>query len=54
MRGLAQFSIIQKKTLVVTDPHTNSEYDPVIDMNFKDKEIKPIICVPIFNKDVDE
>jgi hypothetical protein len=38
----------------VTDPTTNPEYDPVVDMSFKDKEPKPLICVPVFNKDVEE
>ena len=37
----------------MTDPTLYDEYDPAIDVEFKEGEIKPVICVPIMNTEED-
>jgi hypothetical protein len=42
----------EKKTLIFIDPQSYQEYDDSIDIKFSDpKKIKPIICVPIMDKE---
>ena len=46
----------QKKTLVITEPLSYKEYDRFVDIRFDEhgkQDIKPIICVPVYNKDED-
>eukprot|EP00347_Sterkiella_histriomuscorum_P022777 403337202 len=51
-KGLAQHCVSQKKTLVITDPLSQPEYDDFVDLRFQDiNNAVPIICVPIFNKE---
>lgn len=50
-RGLAQHCISQKKTLVITEPLSYTEYDPLVDIDFRDGVVSPIICVPVFNQE---
>ena len=40
-----------KKTLVITDPLTHEVYDETVDIKFEDNRSRPIICVPIMDKD---
>ncbi|CDW89545.1 UNKNOWN [Stylonychia lemnae] len=54
MRGLAQISIQNKKTLVVTEPQIYPQYDSNIDILYQDGQVKPIICVPIMNQEDDQ
>lgn len=51
IKGLASIAIEQKKTLVVTDPLSYKEYDEAIDIKFDKNRVKPIICVPIMDRE---
>ena len=51
MKGLANISVYSKKTLVITEPLSYEEYDRTIDLTFPDNNAKPIICVPIMDRE---
>jgi hypothetical protein len=50
--SLAHISIEQKKTLVITEPLSYTEYNQVIDIKFDSSNSKPIICIPVFNREM--
>ena len=51
LRGLALLAMQSKKTLLVTDPLSYDEYDENIDLKFENGKVKPIICVPIMDRE---
>ena len=49
--GLAKIAMEEKKTLLVTDPLSYKEYDENIDLKFDKNKVKPIICVPLLDRE---
>jgi hypothetical protein len=47
--GLAQYTMEQKKTLLITEPLSYKEYDPSVDLKFEVGSVRPMICVPIIH-----
>jgi hypothetical protein len=50
MKGLTQYTMEQKKTLLITEPLSYKEYDQSSDLVFEGGQVRPIICVPIIHK----
>lgn len=49
--GLAALSIENRRTLLVTEPLSYKEYDESIDLKFDRNKMKPIICLPIIDRE---
>ena len=50
-KGFAQLAVEAKKTLVIADPLTSTDYDPSIDLSPLPSSLKALICLPVMDRD---